>query len=221
MIRRSPSWCGRSLNPPGAQAQVYSQLEPSPPIEWLEVFATEGFLTGAVVSTDEHHWAPLVDHGYRTKDANHLHPVARALCAWLARHLDSPALLEWISSAGASLHPEFQIEISRRLAQFPALSGGQRAIWEALAASDPRLVWTPSQRYYQLTKRLSVADRWNLSLKNELLGALAPKLALGPSIDRRFYPDQPTQGDSVAHFAEAEVVIAWRDHGAFLLEECA
>jgi hypothetical protein len=203
--------------PSGRAAQVFSQLEPLPPIEWLEVLATEGLLTGAVVLMEEHHWTPLVDPGYRTKNADRLHPIALALCVWLARHLDSAALLEWIYSAGASLHPEFQIEISRQLAQSPALSAGQRAIWEVLAA-DPRVVWTVNQQHYRLIQRLSAAESWSLSLRNEILGALAPRIALGPSIRRRFYPDQPIEGHSVAHFAEADIVIAWRDHGAFLLE---
>src|SRR5207248_1123827 len=95
--------------PSGHAAQVFSQLEPIPPIEWLEVFTQEGLLAGSQASTEQHQWTPLVDQGYRTKHPDRAHPVARALCTWLARHLDKPALLDWIYSAGASLHPELQI----------------------------------------------------------------------------------------------------------------
>lgn len=127
--------------PSGHAAQVFSKLEPLPQIEWLEVFATQGLLTGAMASTEEHHWAPLVDPGYRTRDANRLHPIALALCSWLSRHLDSATLLEWIYSAGGSLHPQFQAEISQQLNQAPVLSEGLRPIWEALAGT-PQIVWT-------------------------------------------------------------------------------
>ncbi len=175
-------------------------------------------LTGTMVSTEEHLWAPLVDQGDRTIGAGRLHPIARALCFWLSRHLDSVPLLEWIYSTGSSLHPEFQAELSRKLWQSPGLSGGLRPIWESLA-SDPRIVWTPSQRYYDLSQRLSTEQSWSLSLKNRLLGALAPKLVFGQSLLRRFYPDQPLKDDRVAEFAEVELVIAWRDHGPFLIEK--
>ena len=74
------------------------------------------------------------------------------------------------------------------------------------------------RHYYHLSGRLSAAKRWSLPLKNELLGALAPRLILRPSLLQRFYPEQPIDREAVAHFAEAEIVTACRDHGALLLD---
>ena len=95
-------------------AKLFAEMEPVPPIEWLEVFdkyrldeegcsdkeGSFSFMHKLVPSevqivAPSERWANLDDS---------LFQIAR----WLLRHLDNPKLILWISSKGGILHPQFK-----------------------------------------------------------------------------------------------------------------
>jgi hypothetical protein len=198
----------------GHAAHVFARLDPIPPLQWLEVFAERRLPEMHVSSGENGLQASLVDTGYQTSNPNPLHPVARELAHWLARHLDSPTLLDWVLHSGSSLHPDFQHEVRRRLNERTPLPAGLSPIWRLLT-SEPKMTWTHGNHYYSLFDQLSTGV-WNLHVKHELLAALTPELVFEPSLLKRFHPEAPVDETRIAQYAEAEVVLRWRDHGKLI-----
>ncbi len=146
--------------PTGHNAQVFANLNPVPPFEWLEVFAERGLLGTAPLSSGKDLQGLLVDGGHRTSRPAPLHPITKALGYWLSRHLDQSALLDWIFRSGSSLHADFREAIRQRLTEDSALPSGLGPVWQILT-SEPTLVWMNIHRYFALLSQLS-SGRWNL-----------------------------------------------------------
>jgi hypothetical protein len=123
------------FEPGGTVARDFANLDPSPPIEWLDVFeeaqiedpGSEGAILSLLqlpsplrrdpIGKSIPFFAPLVDRGVWTNQPLPLHPATRAIGYWIARQLDNPKTLEWVLAKGGMLHPEFKIMIREALSK--------------------------------------------------------------------------------------------------------
>lgn len=205
----------------GHVASVFARLDPAPPVEWFDVFEEQGLLSLSCTPSaagDNRGWAvPLVDAGGRTTSAPGLNPITRALGEWLIRHLDKPAVLDWVLRSGSVLHPEFRWIIRRRLAENPNMSAALRQLWRVLA-SEAELVRSNVHGFsFDLHGPLSSGE-WDLQLRQGVVDALSPVLELRPSIHRVMFPDDPRDDEAISHFAEVEVVPRCRDSARLLID---
>lgn len=201
-------------------ASVFARLDPPPPVEWLRVFQEQGLLAlrcAPSAAGDDRGWTvPLVDSGERTTSAPGLNPITAALGEWLARHLDKPAVLDWVLRSGSALHPEFRSIIRRRLAENPNMPAALRQLWKVLA-SEAGFIQTNVHFSSDLCKALKSGE-WDIQLKLGILNALSPVLELRPSIHPVMFPDDPRDEGAISHFAEADVVPQCGDSARRLLD---
>jgi hypothetical protein len=122
-------------DPRGLPAKRFAELDPVPPIDWLDLLSDEryrqadlarfGVPPKAVVDKklvfslirrpSPYPMAPLmsvVDEGAR---GSRWDEVMRQLARWLVRHLDDPNLLLWLVKHGGQLHHDLLLEIEQRL----------------------------------------------------------------------------------------------------------
>ena len=150
-------------DPTGLPAKHFSQLDPVPPIEWLEEFSKRRFgiddLPRFGVSRSDlfntihnpefkfsllsrpspSHLAPpmsLVDpNAGRGSDWD---KAIEALAKWLARHLEQPEALFWIIGQGSNLSPRFEWHLRRALEDANHLSPPMRKLWEFVVSGYAR-----------------------------------------------------------------------------------
>lgn len=128
-------------------AKVFADLDPIPPVEWLDVFAEPRFRISDLCSLgvtqlsslDDvksysliNRPAPqsnnsnmalvsLADTGYM---APTLDEVTWHIARWICRHLGQQKVLTWVIKNGCSLHPQFRKLVARELyADPPSISG--------------------------------------------------------------------------------------------------
>lgn len=190
----------------GHVASVFARLEPVPPVEWLDVLEEKGLLAlPCVVNKDQGWKVPLVDGGRRTAIAPDLNPISSALGGWLIRHLDKPAVLNWVLRSGSVLHTSFRRLIRRQLAEGPEIPSVLRQIWRVLASEATFIRTSGPHSSFELYKPLKDGE-WNMQLKQAVIVALAPVLELRPSITQVMFPDAPGNDESISQFVEIEVV---------------
>jgi len=84
----------------GATAKYVAEHESPPsPSHWLSVLDKSKLLQLGDV--------PLVGQIGAVASSQPIHPVTWNLARWIARHLDSPSVLDWALGKGASLHQRF------------------------------------------------------------------------------------------------------------------
>lgn len=116
----------------GHIASTFSKIsDPLPPIEWLEVFESEGFLNLANYYNSTNNGPPLVDRGFRSVCPESLNPITRNIAIWLAQHLDKKELLDWVIRSGSCIHPEFRDFTRRQLSKI-TLPMPLKVIWQTI-----------------------------------------------------------------------------------------
>jgi len=154
-------------DPSGLPAKRFAELDPVPPLEWLDVFSENRFrqedlyrfgITPAT-SSDENikfslihrpcphtHSSPMaiVNHGeYNAQWDAVMHHLAR----WLTRHINDPNLILWISQNGGKMHEEMIKLVKRRLSRVSWLeSQGDYSEIERIKLNAPNAIPNPAMR---------------------------------------------------------------------------
>lgn len=205
----------------GHVARVFAQLDPVPPVEWLEVLQKESLLDlpcASSAAVEVSRWkVPLVDSGRRTTFAPQLNAISSALGDWVTRHLDRPAVLDWVLGLGSVLHPDFRWHIRRRLADKPGLPAALHQLWKVLG-SEAELVRSNVHRFtFDLLGPLESGE-WDLQLKHGVIDALSPVLEFRPPNVKLMFPNHPLDVGAISSFAEVEVVLRCKDHARLLVD---
>ncbi|MEO8325289.1 MAG: SIR2 family protein [Nitrospirota bacterium] len=188
------------MEPMGQSAKTFADLDPPPPIEWLEVFTELRFsvvdlanLGVAISSTNSAQisYSLLVRPTSQIQnspislvsrsDINlfyfQLDAVMIQLARWIVCHLQEPTVLSWIIKNGCLLHPNFKDLILRELDNpdrvFPQ---SLQTIWRMMCAGVAKGPHHNSgMALYAWAGRFK-RHGWNLTLKRELLHLLRPKV---------------------------------------------
>ncbi len=89
----------------GNIASKFADLDPPPPVEWLDVFLESGLLALPPPAPDIPKPVPVVSEEYRSYSPPKLDPVTWQLCRWLVNYRDEPKVIDWILNTGSYLHP--------------------------------------------------------------------------------------------------------------------
>lgn len=146
-------------DPSGVPAKQFAELDPVPPIDWLDALADDRFgyrdlprfgirpkekedeaLRFSLISRYANYNAGrsmklVFDHD----DARPWDPVMHQLARWILRHLNNPRLLLWVADRGGRLHPALARLISAELGSAgPHISPPMRKLWSLLLAGRIR-----------------------------------------------------------------------------------
>jgi hypothetical protein len=133
----------------GLPARRFAELDPLPPLDWLEALAARRFrhhdlprfgvepnggedaaLTFSLIArpTPYSH-APLMAVVQGINSCSRWDNVMFQLARWLLRHISEPRLLLWIAAQGGTLHPDFRRLIASEIS---SLSPQMRALWRVV-----------------------------------------------------------------------------------------
>lgn len=214
----------------GLPAKHFSQLDPVPPIEWLEEFSNRRFgiddLPQFGVPRSDHfntshnpefkfsllsrpapsHLAPrmsLVD--LNVGHGSDWDKTMDALAKWLARHLEKTEALFWVIGQGSNLSPRFEWHLNRALEGAKHLHPTMRKLWEFVVSGYAR-----SRHYngslYGWEKRFKEQGD-TLVIRQEFKDALRPSLKI--SRPYSFGTDRSTDTrERISSIANVEVVLA-------------
>ncbi|MBL8541415.1 MAG: SIR2 family protein [Betaproteobacteria bacterium] len=168
---KQDDFVGRMLwalsDPGGLPAKRFAELDPVPPLDWLEPLSQELYrhadlgrfgvppqatldeklaysLTSRPAPYPLAPWMAIVDAGHRNSrwDA-----VMFQLARWLLRHLDDPKLFLWLIKRGGQLHDQLVWLIERRLDELAKFaSDGNTTELDRIRASAPNAIPRPSMR---------------------------------------------------------------------------
>ncbi|MGE3488292.1 MAG: hypothetical protein AB7L09_26575 [Nitrospira sp.] len=202
-------------------AKVFADLEPIPPVEWLDVFAEARFKVSDLCSLGVSQPASIEDVKsfsliHRPAPANNNPPMALVsirgadflvpdldevmlhIARWICRHLDHQKVLTWALRNGCSLHPQFRILVARELdAASPRISGPLALIWRLICAQlGTNMQHRSSVPLFQWCRRLKQFG-WSVSLKRELSQMLRPVVGLREPLewDTEWENDDENQAD--------------------------
>lgn len=217
----------------GLPARHFSQLDPVPPIEWLEEFSKRrfgiedlprfGVPRSDLFNTSHNpefkfsllsrpapsHLAPsmsLVD--LNARHGSDWDEVMKALAMWLAKHLDRTETLFWIIGQGSNLNPRFEWHLKRALENASDLSPAIRKLWEFVVSGYAR------SRHYN-GGLYGWADRFKKYgntpvVRQEFKDALRPSLKISRPYSFRTDPSGDTN-ERISTIANVEVTLA-SDH---------
>ncbi len=95
----------------GVMANVFSNLNPVPPIDWLPVFENNNLLEVPALSDS----LAMVDQNLLSRNLKHPSKISQHLWTWLARHIETKELIEWVILRGGCLHPHFKWLVTNQL----------------------------------------------------------------------------------------------------------
>lgn len=182
--------------------KAFADLDPIPPVEWLDVFAESRFKISDLCSLGVTQPSSIEDVKsfslvnrpapqnnnsnmalVSIADADFLAPrldeVMGHIARWICRHLDQQKVLTWVIKSGCSLHPQFRELVTRELiADPPRISGPLALIWRLICAG-----LGTSMRNYSSMSLYRWCNRfkrfgWSVSLKRELSQMLRPIVGL-------------------------------------------
>ncbi len=220
-------------DPTGLPAKHFSQLDPVPPIDWLEEFSKRrfgiddlprfGVPRSDLFNTSHNpefkfsllsrpspsYLAPLMSlvdpNAGRGPDWD---KAMEALAKWLARHLEQPEALFWVIGQGSNLSPRFEWHLKRALEDANHLNPTMRKLWEFVVSGYAR-----SRHYngglYGWEDRFKKHGNTPV-VRQEFKDALRPSL----KISRPFSFRTDRSGDtseSISTIANVEVALA-SDH---------
>ena len=118
----------------GLPAKRFAELDPAPPIEWLDVLDERRFSSGDLgrfslsaadfdseltfsllrrpCSGKAGQWVSIVNRGAA---AATLDAPMEQLARWLLRHVNNPKLVLWVARSGGRLHPDFRWKMRQHL----------------------------------------------------------------------------------------------------------
>jgi len=183
-------------------AKAFADLDPTPPVEWLDVLAEPRFKISDLCSLGVRQPSSIDDVKsfsliYRPApqnnnsnmalvsiaDADSLAPrldeVLWHIARWICRHLGQQKVLTWVIKSGCLLHPQLRELVTQELnADPPRVSGPLALIWKFICAGTGTSMRNYSSmslyRWCSRFKRLG----WSVSLKRELLQMLRPIVGL-------------------------------------------
>ncbi len=188
--------------PTGHTARRFADLDPLPPIEWLQILSEEHFFDGvpkehlsfAVSFAQAHDLIPTLDH------------VTEGLCRWLCKHLDDPRLAEWAIDRGCHLHSAMANQV-RAVLQAPTivLPTGARLLWTFLA-TIPSAVHSPAMGHEVIGRLEWVRDgEWDPMLRDYVLTCFAPTIRFKKPFK---WSDEDIDRNLVGAYAEIELTPA-------------
>ena len=151
----------------GLPAKRFANLDPVPPLDWLETFSEDIYHQADLISfgvparaekedslrfslvrrpTDYIHapWMTLVDEGTAGSAWDEVMPH---LAHWLVRYLDEPKLVLWLAQRSGRVHPEFAEKVERRLKELDELKrDGKTDELNRICGNAPRAVPRPMMR---------------------------------------------------------------------------
>nr|WP_281720544.1 hypothetical protein [Nitrosomonas nitrosa] len=197
------------MEPTGQSAKVFADLNPVPPIEWLDVFDEPRFTEKdlcrlGIIPSHSHnnplrfslldHPAPLssgalmsiVNMGESHSTVLQLDEMMWHIGRWIVRHLDKPEVLRWAIRRGCSLHPHFKELIVRKLNDEPSsLPRPVTTIWRMICAElGTNSRHRSSMHLYKWADDFKRSG-WNFLLKRELLRLLRPLICFSEPFRRR------------------------------------
>ncbi|MEQ9695530.1 anti-phage defense-associated sirtuin Dsr1 [Shimia sp. SDUM112013] len=220
-------------DPTGLPAKHFSQLDPVPPIDWLEEFSKRrfgiddlprfGVPRSDLFNTSHNpefkfsllsrpspsHLAPpmsLVDpNAGRGPDWD---KAMDALARWMARHLEQPEALFWVIGQGSNLSPRFEWHLKRALENANHLNPTMRKLWEFVVSGYAR-----SRHYngglFGWEDRLKKHGNTPF-VRQEFKEALRPSLKISRPYSFRTDPSGDTS-ERISTIANVEVALA-SDH---------
>jgi hypothetical protein len=202
------------MEPTGQSAKSFAELDPVPPVEWLNVFAELRFTQSDLrklgiphsFSNDNPTLFSLLD-----RLAPHSHDVHMSLVSiggpngiapgwdnvmwhiarWLIRHLDKQEVLVWAVNQGCLVHPQFKALILKEVNSGSCLIPRSLiTIWRLICAeratNSRHRSGMPLHAWVDQFKRL----RWNIILKQELFYLLQPLVSFSESWHGRLQRDE-------------------------------
>lgn len=156
-------------DPGGLPAERFADLDPVPPLQWLEPFCEDRYhgahlphldITAAVPPADELKFSflnrptPYTHAPWMTPVcapvATEFDKVMWHMARWLTQHLGDPRLVLWVADHGGQLHPTFAGMVDAKLEQLDKLARDgkaeelariQAAAPRAIPGSAMRILW--------------------------------------------------------------------------------
>jgi hypothetical protein len=181
-------------DPSGNPAKRFAELDPVPPLEWLEAFSENCFshsdlsqfgippfqktdenLKFSLICRPVHYyhapWMMLTSHG---ASGSNWDMVMNHLASWLMRHLNNPQLLLWLTERGGRLQNQLLRMVEWQLDRFAKLERESNTTeLDRIRVSSPDAIPSPSMR---ILWRLLLVGRVKLSQKNLELYSWKTKL---------------------------------------------
>lgn len=201
--------------------KAFADLDPVPPVEWLDVFAEPRFKICDLRSLGVSQPSSIEDvksfslvnrpapHNNNSNmvlvsvaDADFLAPrldeVMGHIAKWICRHLDQQKVLTWVIQSGCSLHPHLRELVTRELdADPPRISGPLAVIWRLICVGlGTNMRNYSSMSLYRWCNRFKRFG-WSVSLKRELSQMLRPIVGLREPLqwDALWENGEEDQGD--------------------------
>ena len=201
--------------------KAFADLDPIPPVEWLDVFAELRFKISDLSSLGVtqpssiedgksfsliHRPAPqnnnsnmaLVSFADADSLAPRLDEVMWHIARWICRHLNEQKVLTWVIKSGCSLHPQLRELVTRELdADPPRVSGPIALIWRLICVGLGKNIRNySSMSLYQWCNRFKRFG-WSVFLKRELSQMLRPIVGLREPLqwDAQWEDGEEDQGD--------------------------
>ncbi|NQT62601.1 MAG: SIR2 family protein [Candidatus Marinimicrobia bacterium] len=192
----------------GHIANVFATNDPLPPIEWLPLLSSEGFLSGLTGGEEENVGIPIVDNGHLTSCPNPLSRITEQLSHWLTRHLERVEVVDFAIEKGLCLHPRFKEQI-RRAIRNREIEEPYRTIWKYLSSPVYKCTCDNYFMGYRSLKPSTGDERWDGEQVLSALEHLEPVIKIGKSWHRiagELLSDQ-TESDAISKLVDVDLVL--------------
>ncbi len=199
----------------GHIASIFSNISDPPPIEWLEVFESEGFLKLANNYNSVNDGPPLVDQGFRSVCPESLNPITRNIAIWLAQHLDKKELLDWVIKSGSCVHPEFR-DFTRRKLSKKTLPKPLKVIWQTINSESYSSACFNRLLSFNLLSEIKLTE-WGPILREQVLWLLKPKPIFGapwrePMLFEEDETIEPDHEQDFSYYVDLRIKLRSDDH---------
>ncbi|PDT14842.1 hypothetical protein CO670_20925 [Rhizobium sp. J15] len=198
----------------GLPAKAFAELDPSPPIDWLDEFGRPAFNHHDLVrfqvtpeaefdkklsfSLLERPW-PYSTSSWmrlafrRQTSSGYPDAVMRQLARWLLKHLDDPRMLLWVARNGGLIPDHFGFIILDRLSSEPVISPRMEAFWRLALSGRLHESWQ-SFDFYNWSEELRRERRLTPLLRIRLRELLAPRVRIAEGY--RYDEDLDADGEA-------------------------
>ncbi|MCA9443587.1 MAG: SIR2 family protein, partial [Candidatus Omnitrophica bacterium] len=158
----------------GVCAKAFLNLDPSPPLEWLEHLDAAGLFSHPNENPEDQPGSCIVQ-----ARGNCFHPgygpTIFQLTKWLFHHLADPRLALWVCRKGGHLHPTFDQLLSNELKKTTSLSAEMRQFWQCVL--DGRMSANDGYEAAELEDQVK-AGAWNPFIRRGVIEALSPLFSI-------------------------------------------
>jgi len=169
-------------DPSGHPAKLFAEMDPIPPIDWLNVLDEKGLMEK---DDPEGHIQriALVAQGNFVPN-QFLDEVTLQLGRWLVKYLEKTEVMEWVVHKRGPLHADFKRLILERLSKND-LPQPVATIWQIMCADRHLIQARTWGDFGQVIK----STGWNSTQRKELLRSLEPIVLFETSHSNPFSPD--------------------------------